>query len=163
MITVAAQHGAQVGVVPLIEIEVVAEGRFATRIFGIIVSPVARPLVEGLIKDVESELIAQIVEFRSERMMAGADGIAAHLFEEAETIRPNGDWNSVAKGPRVLMHANALELGGFAIHEQAPIGNEFKFANAESRGGFVELPVSQRQAAAQPVKFGCFVGPKARV
>ena len=58
MVAIAAQHGAKIGRVPLIEVKVIAVFRFAARVFGVVVRPVARPLVECLVEDIEAELIA---------------------------------------------------------------------------------------------------------
>jgi len=65
MVAVAAQHGAQVGLVPLVEVEVIAVFRFAARVFGVVIGPVPRPFVEGFVEDVKTKLIAQVVELRA--------------------------------------------------------------------------------------------------
>src|ERR1017187_8298605 len=118
---------------PLIKIQVIAVLRFAARVLGEIVWPVARPLIKRFIENVKAHLIAKVIEFRRERMMAWADGIASHLLQQCETIRPDSDGNGVAKRAGVLMNANALEFRGLAVDQQTAVGNEFEMADAKRR------------------------------
>ena len=162
MVAVSPQHGPQVGVVPLVEIEVIAERRLAAGVLGKVEGPVPRPFVEGLIKYIHPHLIAQVVKLRRKRMMARADGVAAHLLETGDAICPHADGHGIAKRTRVLMQAHALEFGGLAVDQQPARGVVFQLADAEARRRFIQNAVRQRQRAAQAVELGRGLGPQAR-
>src|SRR5208282_4084278 len=117
VVAVAAQHGAQVGVVPLLEIKMVAVLRLAAGVLGESVRPVTGPFIEGLIEDVKPKLIAQVVKLRGEGMMAGANSVAAHLLEAGQAHGPDGGRHGVAEGAGVLVQADALEFDGLAVDE----------------------------------------------
>ena len=69
MIAVAAELRAPVLLVPVIEQQMIIIFGFA-----------ALPAVEGFVHHHHAETVAHIEQFRRGRIMAGADGIAAHLL-----------------------------------------------------------------------------------
>src|ERR1039458_1962249 len=97
MVAVAAQHGPQIRVVPLLQLKMITVGRFAARVLREIVRPVPVPLVKSFIKDIETHLVAQVVKLGRERVMAGANGIAAHLLQSGEAQGPDGRRHGIAK------------------------------------------------------------------
>ena len=66
--------------------------------------------------------------------MAGADGVAAHLLQAGEAPGPDGDRDGVAERARILVQADALELGRLSVDEQPAVGIELEPADAEGRG-----------------------------
>jgi len=82
--------------------------------------------------------------------MARADGVAAHLLQPGEAQGPHGCGNGIAEGASILMQADALELGGLAVDEQAAVGIELELAETECRDGFVKRLAVECQRAAQP-------------
>ena len=72
MVAVAADQRAQILFVP--EIEQVAAA--------VIIAPlVLPPGIEGFVQDQETHLIGQVQQFRRGRIVAGADGVAAHVAQ----------------------------------------------------------------------------------
>ena len=162
MVAVAAQHGPQVGLAPLVEVEMITVLRFAGRVFAVVVVPVPRPFVKGLIEDVKTQLIAQVVELRRERVMAGADGVATHLLEPRQAQGPDRRRDGVAERAGVLVDADALELGRAAVDQQAAVGIEPNWRMPKV-WRFRPAATPFTECAAQLIQFRGAVGPEAGV
>ena len=90
---------------------------------------------QSFIHDEEAHLVAHIEEFRGGGVVAGADGVAAHLFQDFELALEGADVEGGAEGAQVVVIADAVEFGDDAVDGEAGVGVEFERADAE--GGFV--------------------------
>ena len=71
MIAIAIEHAHQVALAPLVEEAAVALRRLA-----------GLPFVEGLVHDHEAHRVAEVQQGRIGRVVARADGVAAHALED---------------------------------------------------------------------------------
>ena len=124
MVAVAAHHVARVGDRPFREDLAVAE---PARHAGV---PAAHPfvlgwreLVERLVLDEEAQAVAEVEELRRRRIVAGADGVDADLFERAQAPLPDAVGHRGAEAAGVVVHADALELQRLLVQEEPAPGS----------------------------------------
>jgi hypothetical protein len=126
VVAVAADEGAGVGLGPIGEDAAVIVGGFG-----------AAPGVEGFIEDDEAHLVGEFEKLRRGRIVAGADGVAAHVLEDFELALQRADVDGAAEGSEIVVIADAVHFDLFAVEEEA-FGSEFDGADAEIGGVFVE-------------------------
>ena len=119
MVPVPADHGGEVFFRPIVK-----ESGVAVFLFG------PGPGVSELVQDKEAHAVAEVQELRCRRVVAGADGVAAHVLEHLEAADPGVVTPHCAKGSGVVVEADALEEGLLSV-EVVAIGPEFRGADAE--------------------------------
>ena len=95
------------------------------------------PFVEGLVHDEEAHSVAEVEKFRGGRVVGRADGVAAHGAEEFEAALPHAQGDGGADGSGFVVEADAVDFDVFAVEEEAAVGVEGGFADAE--GGVVDV------------------------
>src|ERR1019366_6196250 len=128
VIAVAVDEVLDVALVPLVEIVGVAVGADLTL--------ADLPLVERLVHHQEAHAVAEVHEFGGVGIVAGADGIAAHLAQNFEAALPDAFRDGGADASGLMVQADAVELDAFAVEQESLVGVEDGFANA---GGSVVL------------------------
>ena len=98
MIAVAAQFGAPILLVPVVEEQMIIVFGFA-----------AFPAVEGLIHDDHAQAVAEIEQFRGGRIVAGANGVAAHLLQDFDLPLQGADVDGGAQRAEVVVVADAVQ------------------------------------------------------
>src|ERR1019366_2527305 len=128
VIAVAVDEVLDVALVPLVEIVGVAVGGDLTL--------ADLPLVERLVHHQEAHAVAEVHEFGGVGIVAGADGIAAHLAQNFEAALPDALRDGGADASGLMVQADAVELDAFAVEQESLVGDEEGFADA---GGGVVL------------------------
>ena len=122
MIAVAAQLRAPVLLVPVVEEQM------------IIVRPLAAlPAIKRLVHHQHAHPVAQIEQFRRGRIVAGADGVAAHLLQNLNLPLQRAGVDGRAERAQVVMVANAVESDALAVQQETVVGGELDRADAEGR------------------------------
>ena len=116
----------EVALYPLVEVLVVAIAYLG-----------GAPLVERLDHEHHAHLITSFDQLGGRHIVGGADGIAAHVFEEADLTADGGIVDRCAEHAEVVVIAHATELGGLAIDEEATVGDDLDGADAEGGGVFI--------------------------
>src|SRR5580765_8818026 len=114
MIAVAADECADVFFVPIRKEEVV-----------IVAGLAANPAIEGFVHDDEPETIGDVEQFRSRRVVAGANGIAAHLLKDFELTFERAGVDGGAERAEIVMIANAVERDALAVQKETVVSSEF--------------------------------------
>ena len=113
MVAVPADERAQVLLVPVREDEVEVERRL-----------LPHPDVEGLVHDQEAHPVGQLEQLRRGRIVARADGVAAHLPQHLQLALGRARVERRAERAEVVVVVDALELDALAVDEDAPVGIE---------------------------------------
>src|SRR5258708_26279274 len=66
------------------------------------------PFVEGLVHHQESHAVTQVQKFRGVRIVAGANGIAAHLAQNLQPPLPNAPGHGSADTTSIVVKENAI-------------------------------------------------------
>ena len=66
-------------------------------------------------------------------IVAGADGIAAHLAQNFQAALPDALRDGGAYSSAVMVQADAIELDALAVEQESLVGVEEGFADAEGR------------------------------
>ena len=98
---------------------------------------VLAPGVERFIQDQEAHLVGEVEQFGRGRIVAGADGVAAHVAEHLELPLQGADIDGGAQGAEIVVVADAVEFEVLAVDEEAGVGVVLDGADAE--GGFVGI------------------------
>ena len=122
MIAVSEDHGRQILFMPLGKIlkialmlrriYVVSGGPF---VFGVF------PFVKGFVHHQKAQSVAQVIQLRHMRIVAGADGVAAHFLQRKKAPFPDLCRHGCAQAAAVVMDAYALQLHAAAVQEEAPV------------------------------------------
>ncbi len=120
MIAVAHHQAAQVplGVLLVRRLAVDAVGLFV-------------PLVEALVPHDEAHAVAQLEQLGRRRVVAGADGVDAHVAHDLELPLHGPRIERRAQRAVVVVQAHAVELHAPAVEMEAVVGREFECADAE--------------------------------
>ena len=89
------------------------------------------PLVKRLVHHEEAEGIAQRVQLGRVWIVAHADRVAAHFFEQDEPAVPYLAGDSSAQAACVVVQADALEQIRFPVEEKSPVGMETESSDAD--------------------------------
>ena len=116
----------QVSFSPLVEQTVVAVGAFGQF-----------PLVERLGHEHHAHLVAGLHQFRGGHVVGGADGVAAHVPEDAYLSADGRIVDRRTQRAEVVVQAYAFEAGLLAVEEETLVGHERQRADAEHGGAFV--------------------------
>ena len=111
MVAVAADERAHVLLVPVGEEQVVIVRRFCPD-----------PAIESLIHHDEAHSVAKVQQLRRGRIVAGADGVAAHLLQHFELTFQGAGVDGGAERAEVVMIADAVELNALAVEQKAVVG-----------------------------------------
>ena len=122
MIAVPAQFGAPILLVPVVVKQMII-------VFGL----AAPPAIERLVHHHHAHAVAQIQPFGGGRVVAGADGVAAHLLENRDLAPQGADIDGRAQGAQVVMVAHAVQRHALAVEQKAVGRREFNRPNAERR------------------------------
>ncbi len=161
MIAIAANHRGQVDGRPFIEIFRVSAGDELALVMA--VGPfalAARPFVEGFVHHQKTHAVAQIEKFRRRRIMAGADGVGAHLPEQIETALPDFNGNRRTQRAGVLVKTDALELHRLPVERETLIGIEMKKTNANRKRMRIDDLARQLNVDLQAIEIGIVGGPE---
>ena len=142
MVSVAKHHGGQILFMPLREVLKVAlvSGRINVVARGPLVLGVF-PFVKGLVHHQEAQSVAQVIQLRHMRVVAGADGVAAHFLQGKQTPFPYLAGHSRAETARVVVDAYALQLHAASVQEEALVRIETEGTDAD---GALVYPVRSR-------------------
>ena len=116
----------QVLLCPFVEEEVIAIGHFR-----------AFPAVKGFGHQHHTHLVAGLHQFGGGHVVRGADGIAAHVLQDAYLSADAGYVGDAAQGAEVVVVAYAFEDCVFSVQEEAFVGDELYGADAEAGGVLV--------------------------
>ena len=119
MVAVSVNEGRQVFLRPLLK-----ELGITVGLFGV------GPGVREFVHHQEAHPVAEVQEFRCRRVVAGADGVAAHLPEHLKAAHPGVLVPDCSQGARIVMQANALQEGLFSVQVKA-VGLELNLTDAE--------------------------------
>ena len=97
MVAVASDDIRNIELRPFVEVKVIVGAVFANG-----------PAVEQFVYDKKTHAVAEVEEFWRGRIVSGADGIAANLFEQGETALPRAEWNGSAERASVVVEADAF-------------------------------------------------------
>ena len=122
MIAVAAEFRAPVLFVPVVEQQVIIVLRLA-----------AFPAVERFVHHHHAQAVAQIEQFRRGRIVAGADGVAAHFLQDLNLPLQRAGVDGRAERAEVVMVANAVERHALAVQQKSVVRRELDGADAERR------------------------------
>ncbi len=120
MIAVAAEFGAPILLVPVIEEQMIIVFGFA-----------AFPAIEGLIHNEHAQAVAEIEQFRGGRIVAGANGVAAHLLQNFDLPLQGAEVDGGAEGAEVVVVADAVQGNAAAVEQKTVVGRELNFADAK--------------------------------
>ena len=126
-------------------------------------------IVEGVmfkvcfVDDVESVLIAEVVELGSRRVMAGADGVDIETLHGDDVLFQSLVGDRFAQFGVVFVAVDAVDLNSFAVDQKFPF---FHLVTAESHPesrSIKDVACFIFQLGAERVKFGGFCAPAADV
>ena len=120
MVAVALDGVGGVAHGPVVEVEVVVVGIFADG-----------PAVEHLVHDEEAHAVGEVEELGRGRVVGGADGVDAEGAEGGEAAFPCGERDGGAECSGVGVEGDAVDLVVDAVEEEALVGVEVEFADAE--------------------------------
>ena len=121
------------------------------------------PLVEQLVPHQDAHLVAEVEQLGLGRVVAGPEGVDAHVFEDLELPLPSAEVEGGAQGPEVVVEVDALELHAPAVQVEAVVGQELEGADAEARFPTVDdAPVDAERGDGR-VEVGCGDVPAAGV
>ena len=144
MVAVAMDEVGHVPLVPFVEVVAVPVG--ADLCFRHL------PLVEGLVHDQESHAVAQVQKLLRVGIVAGAYGVTAHLSQQFEAPLPDPLGHRRPHAAGVVVQAHAVQLHLLAVQQEALVGVENRFADADGRIVLVHYPVLQAHRAADFVQ-----------
>src|SRR5262249_19133698 len=113
MIAVAANECADIFFVPIRKEQMIIIARLS-----------ADPAVEGFIHHDEAEAIGDVEQFRSGRVMTGANSVTAHFFECFELTFECAAVNGGAERAEVMVIANAVQRNTLAVQKEAVVSGE---------------------------------------
>ena len=138
MVAVAHDGVGRVAHGPVLEVEVIVVGILCDG-----------PAVEHLVHDQEAHAVGEVEELRRGRVVRGADGVDAELAQLGEAAFPDGERNGGADGAGVGVESYAVDLVMDAVEEEALVGVEVEFADAERDVFLVDgLAVAQQRGVA---------------
>jgi hypothetical protein len=105
---------------PLLEVEMVVIGVLGDG-----------PAVEHLLHDEKAHAVGEIEELGCGRVVRRADCVDAEGAESGEATLPCGEWDCRAEGSGVGVEGRAVDLMVDAVEEEALVGVEVEFADAE--------------------------------
>ena len=108
---------------PVVEVEVVVVGILGDG-----------PAVEHLVHDEEAHAVGEVEELGCGWVVRGADGVDAEGAEGGEAALPCGERDGGAEGSGVGVESDAVDLVVVAVEEEALVGVEVEFADAEGDG-----------------------------
>src|SRR6266702_2445475 len=73
------------------------------------------PFVEGLVHHQKPHAVAEVQEFRRMGIVAGANGIAAHLAQNLQPPLPNPFGHGSANTTSIVVKANAIQLDALSV------------------------------------------------
>ena len=122
------------------------------------------PLVEGLDHHHEAHLVAEFHEFGRGHVVRGADGVAAHFFQQGQLVAQGGLIDGGAERAKVVVVAHALDLAPLAVEIEALVGNQREGADAEAGLVLVQhgLVIRVQQPGLGAVEDGMFRRPGLR-
>src|SRR6185437_520528 len=126
MIAVALDHGFNIALPPLLEIEAVVLR---------ILTP--RPAVEGLIDHQHAQAVAGIEEIGRGRIVTGTDSIEAARLEQLDTAFLSARNACGAERAVIVMNAPPSQLVALAIDPQPISGVDLDLADADADGSSV--------------------------
>ncbi len=128
VVAITADQGPRILLMPLVEqvIPAVVVARLGLT-----------PGVEHLVQDHEAHAVGKVEQFRGRRVVAGAEGIAAHLPQQLELPLEGPHVDRRAQGAQVVMIADAVELEMLAVDQQPLVGVVLHGTHAE--GGLVGI------------------------
>ena len=124
MVAVATVFRPQILFMPIVPQLVVCVGGFTQR-----------PTVEGFIHNQHSEAVAHIQQFGRGRIMASANGIAAHPLQEFHLPLQSPGVDCRAQRAQIMVIADALQRHAFAVQKKTIIRRELN--RADAKWGFV--------------------------
>ena len=127
MIAIAEDALAQVGVGPFLEKEMIVMFVFALG-----------PAVEEFVHDQKAHAVTEIEKLRCGRIVGGADGIHAEVFQDGEAAFPDIQGNRGTDRAAVVMEADTFEFEILSIQPEAGFGTELRRADAEGRACLID-------------------------
>ncbi len=143
MIAVAADHRAQVFLGPFVE-----QRRIAVLDLG------RAPFVKRFVEHDTAKVIADVEHLGSRRIVARAQGVTAHLFEDFVLPFDRATVDGRTERSHVVVHADAVEFDVTTVEEAALVFVKRDRANAETRFIGVGLPAVDRDAGDRSVEIG---------
>ena len=143
MIAVTPHEIGHVAFMPLVEILRIAVG-----------SDLAlghAPFVESLVHHQEPKPVAEVEEFGRRWIVAGANGVASHLFEQLQAALPDAFGNGRAHRAAIVVQARAVQLHVLPVQQETAIRIEHRLAHAEWRLILVDDLLSEPHGAAQRI------------
>src|ERR1019366_7378688 len=153
VIAVAMDEVLDVALVPLVEIVGVA--------IGADLALADLPLVERLVHHQEAHAVAEVHEFGGVGIVAGADGVAAHLAQDFEAALPDALRDGGADASGLMVQADAVELDAFAVEQESLVGVEDGFADAGGGDILVHHAVLVAERGVDFVEIGIGHAPEA--
>ena len=98
---------------------------------------VAAPGIEGFIHDHEAHAVGEFEEFGGRRVVAGANGVAAHRMQDLKLALQGPEIHRGAQSTQVVVIADAVHFEVFAVNGEAFDGVIFDGADPEL--GFVDI------------------------
>ena len=103
------------------------------------------PLVRSLIHDQQPQFVAQVVDHRSLRIVAHADGVHTDSAQVLQTPAPHFGRDSRTQHPGIVMQADPFDLHPAAVQGKPPVGIECQRAEAGTEAAPVDpLTVAQQ-------------------
>ena len=120
MVAIALDGDGFVTLGPFFEVEVVVVGILRDG-----------PAVEHLVHDEEAHAVGEVEELGCGRVVRGADGVDAEGAKGGEAAFPCGERDCGAERSGVGVESYAVDFVMFAVEEEALVGIEVEFADAE--------------------------------
>src|ERR1051326_997053 len=114
MVPVTPNQRAHIFFVPVGEQEMVIISGFAPN-----------PAIKGFVHNHETETVGKVEQFRSGRIVAGADGVVAHFFENLKLSLQRASVDGRAQRAEIVVIAHAVERHALAIEQKAFVRSEF--------------------------------------
>src|SRR5690606_10667261 len=128
-----------------------------------VTSLVSFPDVEGLVDDEDAHAVTEIEQFRSGRVVAGAQGIEAHFLEEFELAFGRAGIEGGTEGAEIVVIAAAVGWDAPAIEVKSIVGGELDGTNAEGSFVGIDEAAVRGHVGAREVHRGILDVPEARI
>lgn len=92
------------------------------------------PFVETFVPDENPHLVAEVEHFGRRAVVAGAQGVEAHVAQDFELAAHGRAVERHAQRPEIGVQIDAVELYAAAVEVEAVVGREGEGADAEARG-----------------------------
>ena len=120
VVAVAPDHVGQIPLMPRLEILMI-----------VIPQLLLFPNIKRLVHHQEAHAVAHLVKFGLARIVARADGIAAHVPENFELTPESGLGNRGSESPEIVVQTNAFDVNAFPVQQKTPVGREFASPDAQ--------------------------------